>query len=251
MVVCPLGPAPCVDAAPGAVMIPTPIPNFLPVRLPLLLMDLSRWEAWLRRPPSSSSSESDNSPDAWTRRSSILGGLRSSGSIMSSSWFGSSISASMGSCGTSQDSFQVHGVSSDGSLICTCRKEPTSHLNAGRTTETSQVLHHNALHPLEIRWRVHVLRIGRLDIELVIRPEILIILVDGDVLRQICQWWQSYKGTADYLLGPSSTPVARPVSYAHARLTFRMVYPPPPSRSSGLLNDLTNLTQFACPFPSL
>lgn len=47
--------------------------------------------------------------------------------------------------------------------------------------------------------------------------------------------------------GPSSTPAARPVSYAQARLTFLIVYPPPPRSSSGLWKDLTNLTQFACP----
>jgi hypothetical protein len=30
-----------------------------------------------------------------------------------------------------------------------------------------------------------------------------------------------------------------------------MVYPPPPKRSSGLLKDLTNFTQFACPANAL
>jgi hypothetical protein len=30
-----------------------------------------------------------------------------------------------------------------------------------------------------------------------------------------------------------------------------MVYPPPPRRSSGLLKDLTNFTQFACPEKAL
>ena len=45
----------------------------------------------------------------------------------------------------------------------------------------------------------------------------------------------------------SSTPAARPVSKAQTRLTLRIVYPPPPRRSKGLLNDLMNLTQFACP----
>ncbi len=44
---------------------------------------------------------------------------------------------------------------------------------------------------------------------------------------------------------PSSTPAASPVSYAQHLLTFRIVYPPPPTMSNGLLNDLTNLTQLA------
>lgn len=50
-----------------------------------------------------------------------------------------------------------------------------------------------------------------------------------------------------HLPGPNSTPAAKPVSYAQALLTFLIVYPPPPSRSRGLLKDLTNLTQLACP----
>lgn len=54
-------------------------------------------------------------------------------------------------------------------------------------------------------------------------------------------------GSHRYLPGASSKPAAKPVSKAHARLTFRIVYPPPPSSSNGLLNDFTNRTQFACP----
>lgn len=71
-VLCPLGPAPCVVVDPEVIM-PTPMPNFRPPlpSFPLERLVLSRsWcRAWLRRPPSPSSSESESSPSGCRRES--------------------------------------------------------------------------------------------------------------------------------------------------------------------------------------
>lgn len=45
-----------------------------------------------------------------------------------------------------------------------------------------------------------------------------------------------------------SIPSAHAVSYVHVRATFFTVYPPPPSRISGMFCCRRNCTQWACPF---
>lgn len=106
-----------------------------------------------------------------------------------------------------------------------------------------KMVENDPLDSVQVAFRVHILHVRRLDIKLIIWAEVLIILVDGN----FCHAGELKRaGTLRKdIPGPSCTPAARPVSYAQHRLTLRIVYPPPPSMSNGLLKDLTNFTQFA------
>ena len=94
-----LGPTPCVVPV---LMMPTAA---APNRRPVPTVSRSLLLAWSRRPPSPSSSESENSPSFCRRESSRRMGRRSSGSAMSSSGSSSMIS-STGRRGTSRTSCQ-------------------------------------------------------------------------------------------------------------------------------------------------
>lgn len=57
---------------------------------------------------------------------------------------------------------------------------PTRHLNARRATNMSQMFENNTLYSFQVFGGVHVIHVGRLHIQLVVRAEVLVVLVHGN-----------------------------------------------------------------------
>lgn len=98
----------------------------------------------------------------------------------------------------------------------------TLHLHAGGSANNPQVFEDDALYTLEVSLRVHVLHVRRFDIKLVRGTEIAVVLVYRYFLTYLSAM-DRVRAEGECVRDPSSTPAARPVSNAHARLTFRMV----------------------------
>lgn len=122
----------------------------------------------------------------------------------------------------------------------------TLHLHTGRATKLPEIIEHYVLNSFEVFRCIVILSVGGAHIQLVVRTEIFVILIHGYFYSE-SQHNEFQAAQNKDSPGPNSTPAARPVSYAQARLTLRIVYPPPPRRSKGRFSDFTNLTQFAWP----